>query len=96
MNTICAREWLRPEDTANIDTFSVDTIEGLTVNLPQGQLSRVKSPGKAKKLEVLGLFHGEVPDGRGMGGVCLKMSAMETVRWRLLRRLNLMARQLTL
>lgn len=67
MNTICAREWLRPEDTVNIDTFSVDTIEGLTVNLQQGQLSLVKSSGKAEKLEVLGLFHGEVPDGHGIG-----------------------------
>lgn len=68
MNTIRAREMLRTEDTINIDTFSCDTIDGLTVNLQQGHLGLVKSSGqKAEKIDVLGLFHGETGDGDAMG-----------------------------
>ncbi|KAJ5381789.1 uncharacterized protein N7496_004217 [Penicillium cataractarum] len=68
MNTVRAREMLRSEDTINIDTFSCDTIGGLTVNLQQGQLTLVKSTGqKAEKIDVLGLFHGEHRDGDAAG-----------------------------
>ncbi|KAJ5688992.1 hypothetical protein N7462_003384 [Penicillium macrosclerotiorum] len=64
MNTIRAREMLRSEDTINIDTFSVETINGLTVYLQRGQLSLVKPSGrKVKKIDALGLFHGEQPMG---------------------------------
>jgi hypothetical protein len=67
MNTVRAREMLRSEDTINIDTFSCDTIGGLTVNLQQGQLGLVKSSGqKTEKIDVLGLFHGEHRDGDAM------------------------------
>jgi hypothetical protein len=68
MNTIRAREMLRSEDTINIDTFSCDTIGGLTVNLQQGKLGLVKPSGqKSEKIDVLGLFHGERRDGDAMG-----------------------------
>lgn len=64
MNTVRAREMLRSEDTINIDTFSCDTIGGLTVNLQQGHLGLVKPSGeKGEKIDVLGLFHGEHRDG---------------------------------
>jgi hypothetical protein len=64
MNTVRAREMLRSEDTINIDTFSCDTIGGLTVNLQHGRLGLVKPSGqKTEKIDVLGLFHGEHRDG---------------------------------
>jgi hypothetical protein len=68
MHQIRARQMIRTEDTVNLDTFSVDTINGLTVNLEQGSLGLVKpSAGKkSQELDAVGMWHGEggkVPAG---------------------------------
>lgn len=61
MHQIRARQMLRSEDTVNIDTFSVDTIEGLTVNLERGGLGLIEPGGdkKVEQLDAVGLWHGE-------------------------------------
>lgn len=61
MHQIRARQMLRSEDTVNIDTFSVDTIRGLTVNLQRGSLGLIKPCGdkKVEQLDAVGLWHGE-------------------------------------
>ncbi|KAJ5144351.1 hypothetical protein N7476_004836 [Penicillium atrosanguineum] len=61
MNSIRARQMLRSEDTINIDTFSTDTIGGLTANLERGKLGLVHpaSEGVLDKVDVLGLLSGE-------------------------------------
>lgn len=61
MNSIRARQMLRSEDTINIDTFSTDTIAGLTANLERGKLGLVRPSGEdnADKVDVLGLLTGE-------------------------------------
>lgn len=61
MHQIRARQMIRTEDTVNIDTFTVDTIEGLTVNLQRGSLGLIKPCGdkKMEQLDAVGLWHGE-------------------------------------
>jgi hypothetical protein len=61
MNSIRARQMLRSEDTINIDTFSTDTIGGLTANLERGKLGLVKpvSGDKSDTVDVLSLLTGE-------------------------------------
>lgn len=61
MHQIRARQMIRTEDTVNIDTFSFDTIEGLTVNLQRGSLGLIRPCGdkKMEQLDAVGLWHGE-------------------------------------
>lgn len=70
MNSIRARQMLRSEDTINIDTFSTDTINGLTANLKTGELGLTKpvAEEKGKKEDVLALLMGENKMRAAAGG----------------------------
>ena len=65
LSTIRAREMLRSEDTVNIDTFSTDTIDGLTANLVTGSLGLMEPAAQAEieankqSIDVLGQLMGE-------------------------------------
>lgn len=63
LQTIRARQMLRPEDMFTVETIGSDVIDGLSVNMVTGQLGLVH-PGKAFKVapsnkDILALLNGE-------------------------------------
>lgn len=62
LNTIRARQMIKPGDSVNIDNLVADVIDGRRINLQRGALGLVK-PGavetKKKHLDFFGKFLGE-------------------------------------